>query len=63
MQKTFLRTIREKNELTLKELSSKTKISVATLCLIETGKAMPRPITIKKLADAYNVDYNELYEK
>ena len=24
---------------------------------------MPRPITIKKLADAYNVDYNELYEK
>ena len=63
MEKTFLRSIREKSGLTLKELSEKTKISIATLCLIENGKVTPRPITIKRLADVYNVDYNDLYEK
>lgn len=63
MENKYLKDIREKNGITLTQLSEKTGITAATLCLIENGKVEPRPATIKKLSDFYKIDYIEFYEK
>jgi transcriptional regulator with XRE-family HTH domain len=56
-----LKSIRKDKKLYLKDVKEKTGISIASLSLIETGKIKPRPTTIKKLSEVYEIDYFTLY--
>lgn len=59
----FLRSLREKNKLTLKELSEKSGVGPSTISDIETGTSTnPRMTTLKKLANALNVSVNTFYD-
>lgn len=50
-----IKELREKNNLTLKELGQKTGMANNTLSQYETGKREPKLETWKKLADFFNV--------
>ena len=57
----YIRKIREGKRLTLNQVATYADISPAQLSRIENGKrGVPKPTTIKKIADALKVDYNEL---
>lgn len=58
----ILKDIRQSKGLTLGEMTKRTGITNATISLIENEKVVPRPATIKKLSEAYEMDYIELYE-
>lgn len=57
----ILKDLRKSNNLTLQDVKDKTGINVCNLCLYENAKVEPRILTIKKLADAYNISYEKLY--
>ncbi len=58
----FLRSLRDKNNLTLKELADKSGVGPSTISDIETGTSMnPRMGTLKKLADALDVSVNDFF--
>lgn len=54
--------LREKQNLTIKELSLKTGISQTTLLNIEHNKVLPRLKTLLKLVTFYNITFKELFE-
>ena len=56
-----IKKLRILNDMTLKDLSNKTGVGISTLSEIESGKiANPRTSTINKIADALDVNLNEL---
>ncbi|HBL06461.1 MAG TPA: XRE family transcriptional regulator [Clostridium sp.] len=58
----FLRSLREKNNLTLKELADKSGVGPSTISDIETGTSTnPRMGTLKKLADALDISVNDFF--
>ncbi len=54
--------LRERQNLTIKELSLKTGISKTTLSNIEKNKVIPRMGTLLKLVRFYNITLTELFE-
>ncbi|NRG35183.1 helix-turn-helix domain-containing protein [Niallia circulans] len=57
----YIKKIRESKDLTLNQVALYSEISAAQLSRIETGKrGVPKPATIKKIADALKYDYEEL---
>jgi len=54
------RQTRQKQLITQKELSDKTRLTIATISMIENDVVKPRFSTIKKLARALGVDPQEL---
>ena len=65
MNKSFAETIydaRKEQGLTLKELSDMTGIAVSQLHGFEKGKFRPWAFNVKKIADALNLSYDELFE-
>ncbi len=59
----YLKKIREKKELSLRDVDKLTDISFTYLNMIEHGKRNVNPTLLRNLAKAYNVDYLDLYEK
>ncbi len=60
----FLRSIREQNELSTRDVEKKTGITTSQLSRIECSKTQtPSPIALKKLACFYNIRLIELYQK
>ncbi|WP_037562665.1 helix-turn-helix domain-containing protein [Sporolactobacillus terrae] len=60
----YLRQKRESRGLTLNQTAMYSRISAAQLSRIENGKrGIPKPPTIKALAEALKVDYEDLMEK
>lgn len=60
----FLRSLRERNNLTLKELADKSGVGPSTISDIETGTSTnPRMGTLKKLADALNISVNDFFNE
>lgn len=60
----FLRSLREKNNLTLKELADKSGVGPSTISDIETGTSTnPRMGTLKKLADALDIPVNDFFNE
>ena len=58
----FLRNLREKNNLTLKDLADKSGVGPSTISDIETGTSTnPRMGTLKKLADALDISVNDFF--
>ena len=53
---------KENDDMTLKELADKAKMSFVEISHIEKGKHKPRPSTIRKLALALNYSYSKLYD-
>jgi len=58
-----LREIRSQKGLTQQDLSKKTGITQALISWYETEKLKPSIKTIHKLAKAFKMPYEELYEK
>lgn len=55
-----LRLIRKENQLTLKELSKRSKLSVPYLSDMERSVVNPSVDTLQKVADAYNLSVKDL---
>ena len=51
---------RESAHLTIRALSEKTGLSTSTIQLAESGKSLPRMVTLKKIADACGVAVADL---
>jgi len=58
-----LKKLREKRALSLTDLAEKSGVNRITIHRIETGKQKPMPRTIRKLAEALQVDVEELTKK
>lgn len=60
----FLKALRLKKGLTLREVEAQTGVSNAYLSQLETGKVkQPSPSNLYKLVDLYEVSYEELMER
>ena len=60
----YIKNIRESKNMTLNQVAIYSDISAAQLSRIENGKrGVPKPATIKNLAKALRVDYEELMDK
>ena len=59
---TRLKAIREEKGMTIEQLALKSGISAVEISSIEKGTRTPWMGTIKKLADALEVEFDELYE-
>ena len=57
-----IRTLRRENNLTLKELSEKTGLSISFLSQVENGTSSLAITSLKKIADALNVPINTFLE-
>jgi len=57
---TKLRTLREQRALSLTDLAQKSGVNRITIHRIENGKQKPMPRTIRKLAEALQVNVEEL---
>jgi len=55
-----LRDLRERRALSLNDLAMLSKVGRVTISRIENGKQRPRPRTIRALAEALQVDVEEL---
>lgn len=56
-----IKLLRDKNKMTIKELSVKSGVGQSTISDIETGKAKnPRMETLQKLANVFNIDVGSL---
>ena len=55
-----LKEVREELGLSQKELSDKSCVALSTISGIEVGKHKARPATLRKLADAMDVDIREI---
>jgi transcriptional regulator with XRE-family HTH domain len=61
---TYLRSLRDANGMTLREVEDKTGISNAFLSQIESGKVKrPSPVMLHKLAETYGVPYEALMDQ
>lgn len=56
-----IRSLRKKNNLTLKELSEKTGLSISFLSQVENGTSSLAITSLKKIADALNVQINTFF--
>ena len=52
----------KKKGMTQEELANATGISLRTIQRIESGKVKPRGLLTKKMAQALNVQFNDLYQ-
>ena len=60
----YLKSLRLKQELTLREVEARTGVSNAYLSQLETGKVkQPSPSNLYKLAELYKVTYEELMQR
>lgn len=59
----YLKHIRKEKDVSLRDVYSKKGISYSHLSMIENGKRGVTPALLKNLAELYNVDYIDLYEK
>lgn len=59
----YLKNIRNNKDLSLREVNKLTDISYTHLNMIENGKRNVTPALLRNLANLYNVDYLDLYEK
>lgn len=60
----YIKKVRDSKGMTLNQVALYSEISAAQLSRIETGKRnAPKPATIKKIAEALKIDYEELMEK
>lgn len=59
----YLRQLREIKGLSLREVDKFSNISYTHLNMIENGKRNVTPALLRNLAQLYNVDYLDLYEK
>ncbi len=59
----YLRDLRIKKDLTTRQVYEKSGVSNSYLSLVENGNRKASAIILKKLANVYNVNYIELYEK
>lgn len=59
----YLRKLRETKGLSLREVDRLSNISYTHLNMIENGKRNVTPALLRNLAQLYNVDYLDLYEK
>ncbi|MGY6649289.1 helix-turn-helix domain-containing protein [Wenyingzhuangia sp. IMCC45574] len=55
-----IRKLREENNLLLRELSAKINIDQSLLSKIETNNRIAKKETINKIAEVFNIDFNEL---
>lgn len=59
----FLKSLREKKQFTLREVEKRTDISNAYLSQLESGKIkQPSPVHLYKLSEVYNVTYESLMD-
>lgn len=54
--------LRKEKGMTQEELANATGISLRTIQRIESGKVKPRAYSLKKMAQALNVQFNDLYQ-
>lgn len=59
----YLNQIRIDRDISLREVYKRTGITFSHLSMIENGKRNVTPALLKNLAQLYNVDYIDLYEK
>lgn len=59
----YLKSIRKANDISLREVDKRTGISYTHLNMIENGKRNVTPALLRNLADLYNINYIDLYEK
>lgn len=59
----YLKKIRNSKDISLREVDKKTNISYTHLNMIENGKRNVTPALLRNLANLYNIDYLDLYEK
>lgn len=59
----YFKELRKQSGMTLTEFSKKYGYKENVISLLENSKVVPRPTTIKKIADIYGVDYLTLYKK
>ncbi|MDA7027399.1 helix-turn-helix transcriptional regulator [Bacillus sp. CLL-7-23] len=58
-----LKQLREQKRLSINQLALSAGVSAATISRIENGhRGVPKPTTIRKLADALNISYEQLME-
>lgn len=57
---TKLRQWRRQRALTLRDLSERSTVAYATIHAIESGRQEPRPSTIRKLAEALDIEPEDL---
>ena len=62
MEKMTLRELRKSKNLTLQQLSELSGITTTELSFIERGKNKPRPANIRKLATAFGLTYEEVFD-
>ena len=56
-----LKELKKEKNVTFKEISEKTDLTITELSMIFSGKRKPNVVSLKKIADALEVDYNYLY--
>lgn len=59
----YLKKLRENRNLSLRQVDYRSSVSFSHLSMIENGTRRPTALTLKELANVYNVDYIDLYEK
>ncbi len=59
----YLANIRKERGISLREVNKLKDISYSHLSMIEHGKRNVTPALLRNLADLYNVEYLDLYEK
>lgn len=59
----YLREIRERKNISLREVEKLTDIGYSHLSMIENGKRNTTPALLKNLSKIYNIDYIDLLEK
>lgn len=59
--KDYLTQKRKDKKLTIEQLSKLSGIGVPSICFYGTGRHIPYPNEIRKLAKALEVDYDEMY--
>lgn len=59
----YLKSLREKKDLSTRDVSDLAKVSNSYLSLVENGHRRASAVILKKLAPVYNVNYLDLYVK
>ena len=62
MKRKWLKEIREKNNLTQKEVAMKVKISRQYYGMIENGERVPSVDTAKKIAEIFNISWTIFFD-
>lgn len=55
-----IKELRVRNAYTLENLANLSGLSIVTICVVENDKRVPSLSTLRKLADALDVDVKEL---